>query len=120
MNRLWFALALFLFQAQPQPQDRGSITGFIVTNMGQYTALPTSPASVTGGQESVGLRCPSHRIAQELLREFARTASGVVAAPSANKFGHVSPTTAAHVREEFGSGIYVLDGGGRSHYLFVS
>jgi len=72
---------------------------------------PRLPASVTGGQESVGLRCPSHRIAQELLREFARTASGVVAAPSANKFGHVSPTTAAHVREEFGSGIYVLDGG---------
>jgi len=72
---------------------------------------PRLPASVTGGQASVGLRCPSHRIAQELLREFARTASGVVAAPSANKFGHVSPTTAAHVREEFGSEIYVLDGG---------
>src|SRR5207245_2588304 len=50
---------------------------------------PRLPASVTGGQDTVGLRCPSHRIAQELLREFARTASGVVAAPSANKFGHV-------------------------------
>ncbi len=72
---------------------------------------PRLPASVTGGQDTVGLRCPSHRIAQELLREFARAASGVIAAPSANKFGHVSPTTAAHVRDEFGSGLFVLDGG---------
>jgi L-threonylcarbamoyladenylate synthase len=69
------------------------------------------PATVTGGQETVGLRCPSHRIAQELLREFARVGSGVIAAPSANRFGHVSPTTARHVREEFGEAVYVVDGG---------
>jgi len=69
------------------------------------------PQSVTGGQETVGLRCPSHPIAQELLREFARVGSGAIAAPSANKFGHVSPTTAEHVRDEFGAALFILDGG---------
>jgi len=69
------------------------------------------PLIVTGGQESVGLRCPSHPMAQELLREFERIGSGAIAAPSANKFGHVSPTTAQHVRDEFGAGLPVLDGG---------
>jgi L-threonylcarbamoyladenylate synthase len=72
---------------------------------------PRVPASVTGGQDTVGLRCPSHPLARELLREFARIGSGAVAAPSANKFGHVSPTTAAHVRDEFGPSLLVLDGG---------
>ena len=61
---------------------------------------------VTGGQDSVGLRVPSHPVAQELLREFA----GGVAAPSANLFGNLSPTTAAHVREELNVEL-VLDGG---------
>jgi L-threonylcarbamoyladenylate synthase len=69
------------------------------------------PDAVTGGQDSVGIRCPSHPVAQALLREFARVGSGAVAAPSANKFGHVSPTTAQHVRDEFGPGLTVLDGG---------
>ncbi|MBC8023043.1 MAG: threonylcarbamoyl-AMP synthase [Burkholderiales bacterium] len=69
------------------------------------------PDAVTGGQDTVGLRCPSHRVAQELLREFARIGSGAIAAPSANKFGHVSPTTAEHVREEFGNAVPVIDGG---------
>jgi len=69
------------------------------------------PGAVTGGQDTVGLRCPSHPMAQELLREFARIGSGAVAAPSANKFGHVSPTTAAHVRDEFGADLFILDGG---------
>jgi L-threonylcarbamoyladenylate synthase len=72
---------------------------------------PRVPASVTGGQDTVGVRCPSHPVAQELLREFARAGSGGVAAPSANRFGHVSPTTAQHVREEFGGDLFVLDGG---------
>ncbi|HSN20262.1 MAG TPA: L-threonylcarbamoyladenylate synthase [Usitatibacter sp.] len=67
--------------------------------------------AVTVGQDTVGLRCPSHPLAQELLREFARVGSGGVAAPSANRFGHVSPTTARHVRDEFGPGLLVLDGG---------
>ena len=69
------------------------------------------PQAVTGGQDTVGLRCPSHPVAQELLREFAKVGSGAIAAPSANKFGHVSPTTAEHVREEFGADLLVLDGG---------
>ena len=69
------------------------------------------PAAATGGQDSVGLRCPSHPLAQALLRAFAKVGSGAIAAPSANKFGHVSPTTAQHVRDEFGPGLLILDGG---------
>jgi L-threonylcarbamoyladenylate synthase len=63
---------------------------------------------VTGGQDTVGLRVPSHPVAQALLKEF----SGGIAAPSANRFGLVSPTTAAHVREDLGSDVdLVLEGG---------
>ena len=73
------------------------------------------PLVVTGGQETVGIRCPSHPLAQALLLAFAKIGSGVVAAPSANKFGHVSPTSAQHVRDEFGAeigkSILLLDGG---------
>ncbi len=73
------------------------------------------PLSVTGGQDTVGIRCPSHPIAQALLIAFAKIGSGAVAAPSANRFGHVSPTTAQHVRDEFGNqigrSITLLDGG---------
>jgi L-threonylcarbamoyladenylate synthase len=69
------------------------------------------PPEATGGQDSVGLRCPSHPLAQSLLRAFAKVGSGAIAAPSANKFGHVSPTTARHVRDEFGPGLLILDGG---------
>ncbi|MEP7154543.1 MAG: L-threonylcarbamoyladenylate synthase [Betaproteobacteria bacterium] len=69
------------------------------------------PLSVTGGQDTVGIRCPAHPLAQKLLVAFAKVGSGIIAAPSANKFGHVSPTTAQHVRDEFGEGLLVLDGG---------
>ena len=71
------------------------------------------PDVVSGGQDSVGLRCPSHPVAQALLREFdtLRHGHGGVAGPSANRFGHVSPTTAQHVRDEFGDAIEILDGG---------
>ena len=69
------------------------------------------PPIVTGGQDTVGMRCPSHPQAQALLREFAKIGSGAVAAPSANKFGHVSPTTAQHVREEFREDLCLIDGG---------
>ena len=63
---------------------------------------------VTGGQPSVGLRVPSHPIAQQLMKEFG----GAVAAPSANRFGQISPTTAAHVREDLGKDVdLVLEGG---------
>jgi L-threonylcarbamoyladenylate synthase len=64
--------------------------------------------AVTGGQDTVGLRAPSHPIAQRLLRAFG----GGIAAPSANRFGRVSPTTAQHVREELGDALdLILDGG---------
>jgi L-threonylcarbamoyladenylate synthase len=63
---------------------------------------------VTGGQDTVGLRVPSHPVAQELLNAF----SAAIAAPSANRFGRVSPTTAAHVREDLGKDVdLVLEGG---------
>jgi L-threonylcarbamoyladenylate synthase len=63
---------------------------------------------VTGGQDTVALRVPSHPVAQALLRAFG----GGVAAPSANRFGRVSATTAGHVRHEFGAAVdCVLDGG---------
>lgn len=73
------------------------------------------PDTVAGGQDSIGLRCPSHPVAQALLRAF-KNGKGGVAAPSANKFGQVSPTTAQHVHDEFGDDIdgllnCVLDGG---------
>ena len=62
---------------------------------------------VTGGQETVGIRSPKHPVAQDLLKRFG----GGLAAPSANKFGRISPTSAHHVREEFGDDLFVLDGG---------
>jgi L-threonylcarbamoyladenylate synthase len=64
--------------------------------------------AVTGGRDTVGVRVPAHPVALELLKEFG----GGVAAPSANRFGRVSPTTAAHVVADLGSDIsLVLDGG---------
>jgi len=63
---------------------------------------------ITGSQETVGLRVPAHPVAHELLTRFG----GGLAAPSANRFGRISPTTAAHVRAEFGDAVrVVLDGG---------
>lgn len=63
---------------------------------------------ITGAQDTVGLRVPSHPVAQELLRLF----DGAIAAPSANRFGLVSPTTAAHVRDDLGKDVdLVLEGG---------
>ncbi len=68
-------------------------------------------AASAGGQNSIGLRCPSHPMALELLRACAERGVMGLAAPSANKFGKVSPTTAQHVRDELGSTLAVLDGG---------
>jgi len=66
------------------------------------------PDIVTGGQDTVGLRVPDHPLALALLKAFG----GGIAAPSANRFGRVSPTTAAHVREELGEAMdFILDGG---------
>lgn len=66
------------------------------------------PDEATGGLETVAVRVPDHPVALALLAAFG----GGVTAPSANRFGHVSPTTADHVRTELGGAVdFVLDGG---------
>jgi len=68
------------------------------------------PRNVTGGQETVGLRIPDHPIALSLLAALG--SKRALAAPSANRFGRISPTTAAHVRKELGASVgMILDGG---------
>ena len=85
--------------------------------------------AAAGGQDTIGLRCPAHPVAQALIAAYAslralrtrrdRDAPIGIAAPSANRFGHVSPTSAAHVRDEFAdasttdgsAAIFILDGG---------
>lgn len=69
---------------------------------------PAVDLAITGGQDTVAVRVPSHPVAQQLLRAFG----GGIVAPSANRYGRVSPTRAEHVREEFGDAVdVVLDGG---------
>ena len=77
-------------------------------------------ASAAGGQNSIGLRSPSHPVAQAVLKACLKTLDTKgqpqapvwgIAAPSANQFGRVSPTTAAHVQGEFGADLLILDGG---------
>lgn len=69
--------------------------------------------AAAGGQDSIGLRCPAHPVAHALLLACAQQQPPVhgVAGPSANRFGRVSPTTAAHVASEFDPELLVLDGG---------
>ena len=70
---------------------------------------------ITGGQETIGLRVPDHTIALALINEFSKVGGKGIAAPSANRFGHVSPTTSAAVKEELeeflSKGDLILDGG---------
>ncbi len=70
---------------------------------------------ITGGQNTVGIRIPNHEIALSLLEEFKKIGSGAIAAPSANKFGRVSPTSFQHVQDELSKDLtvrdVVLDGG---------
>ena len=76
--------------------------------------LPRRPdvgAAAAGGQNSIGLRCPAHPVALALLQACAAQGMAGLAAPSANLFGRVSPTTAAHVQSELGRDLWVLDGG---------
>jgi L-threonylcarbamoyladenylate synthase len=69
---------------------------------------PTVHDVITGGQDTIAIRVPAHPMAQQLLNAFG----GGIAAPSANRFGRLSPTRAEHVREEFGETVRViLDGG---------
>ena len=76
--------------------------------------VPRAPGmaqAAGGGQSSIGLRCPSHPVARALLDAAQRCGVPGIAAPSANRFGRLSPTRAAHVVAEFGPGIPVIDGG---------
>jgi L-threonylcarbamoyladenylate synthase len=68
-------------------------------------------AAAAGGQGSIGLRCPAHPVAKALLTAARGLGVAGVAAPSANRFGRISPTRAAHVVEAFGDSLLVLDGG---------
>jgi L-threonylcarbamoyladenylate synthase len=71
-----------------------------------------APAWACGGQASIGLRCPSHPVARALLERFVALGGSGVAAPSANRFGRVSPTRAEHVIDDLGADApLVLDGG---------
>jgi L-threonylcarbamoyladenylate synthase len=68
--------------------------------------------AITGGQDSVGLRMPAHPVAQQLLAAFGELGGTGIAAPSANRFGHVSPTTARHVEDDLGHAVaMIMDGG---------
>lgn len=76
--------------------------------------LPRRPGvaqAAAGGQDSVGVRCPSHPVAQALLRAAQALGVAGVAGPSANRFGRVSPTRAQHVWQEFNGEVPVVDGG---------
>ena len=68
-------------------------------------------SAAAGGLPTVGLRCPSHPLALQLLQAALTLGVQGLAAPSANRFGKVSPTTAQHVADEFGAEVPVLDGG---------
>ena len=78
--------------------------------------LPKNPAIndvVTGGQDTIALRSPNHALFQDVLSQLARiknTPNVGIAAPSANRFGRVSPTREEHVRAEFDDAVWVLDG----------
>ena len=78
---------------------------------------PGVPKAVTGGQDTVGVRVPAHPLALALLRAYVQAGGGHnglcgIAAPSANRFGRISPTDAGHVRDELGDAVsLVLDGG---------
>lgn len=73
-----------------------------------FNAKSSVPKMITGGQDTIGIRMPSHPIARELLKQFGKP----IAAPSANRFGKISPTKASHVKEELGESVkLILDGG---------
>ena len=82
----------------------GPLTVIVPRRSGMGTAS-------AAGQTSIGLRCPSHPVARALLDAAAALGVAGVSGPSANRFGRVSPTTAAHVFEEFGDAMTILDGG---------
>lgn len=104
--------------------DAGALDGYVAAVTPQLRALaerfwpgpltvivargPRTPRFVTGGQDTVAVRIPAHPLAHEILRAFG----GALAAPSANRFGRISPTSAEHVRADLGSDVdLVVDGG---------
>jgi len=82
----------------------GPLTVIVPRRSGMGTAA-------AAGQTSIGLRCPAHPVARALLDAAAALGVAGVAGPSANRFGRISPTTAAHVFEEFGDAFTIVDGG---------
>ena len=82
----------------------GPLTVIVPRRRGVATAA-------AGGQASIGLRMPAHPVALALLRECAALGVPGIAAPSANRFGRISPTQALHVQQELGDELLVLDGG---------
>ena len=101
--------ALDGFVAQITPRLRALAAAFWP---GPLTAIvprgPRTPRAVTGGQETVAVRVPEHPVARAILAAFG----GALAAPSANRFGRVSPTTAEHVRTDLGDEVdLIVDGG---------
>ena len=81
---------------------------------GPLTAIvargPRTPRAVTGGQDTVAVRVPDHPLARAILAAFG----GALAAPSANRFGRVSPTSAEHVRADLGDDVDLIVDGGRA------
>jgi L-threonylcarbamoyladenylate synthase len=75
------------------------------------TRQPGVGAAAAGGQDTIGLRCPAHAVAQALLEACAERGVLGLAGPSANRFGRVSPTTAQHVQDEFDDELLIVDGG---------
>ncbi|WP_370337768.1 L-threonylcarbamoyladenylate synthase [Parvularcula marina] len=80
--------------------------GALTLVMPLRTGAPVAPL-VTAGLDTVAIRCPAHEVARAVLRAF----DGPFVAPSANRSGRISPTTAGHVASEFGETVPVLDGG---------
>lgn len=115
-------LIVHVADAQSVPVFAGAVPAFATRLMQAFWPGPLTlilprregvAAAAAGGQDSIGLRCPSHPVAHALLEACAVLLPPVpgLAAPSANKFGRVSPTTAAHVEAEFDGMVPVLDGG---------
>ena len=106
------AAAAAPFTAALEPAARALIEAFWP---GPLTVIVPRAAGIAraaaGGQGSIGLRSPSHPVAQALLRAAALLGVPGVAAPSANRYGRVSATSAAHVADEFGPDLWLLDGG---------
>lgn len=113
---------LIVHVASPQGVARfaHAVPGFAQTLMAHFwpgpltLVLPRQAGVATaaaGGHDTVGVRCPDHPVAQAVLRALEARGVWGLAAPSANRFGRISPTQAAHVAQELGPDVLVLDGG---------